>query len=224
MAASIVLSLPVAAQADDGNVMVYTGADTTFYNSIFAGANVALPGSTLDRGFSVRGSTFYGGYVFADGVPGPIHATFSGLQMELQYQFRTPHFWSSFGGGARYEDTHLTPYDPNAVRKGQQLEFVATTNGGAATGPWRADWWGWYGSRIGDYQTYLDITHRVTPHVRIGAASLMGGDPTYHGRELGPFAGFEFGDRAELHFSIGKAWQAGLPSRTYADIGYHQRL
>jgi hypothetical protein len=225
IAAAIVLSVPPAARADDNNNLeVFAGADTTFYNTVFAGASIALPGSTLNRGFSVRGSAFDGGYVFADGVPGPIHATFAGAQLQLEYQFSTPHFWSSFGGGARYEDTHLTPFDPNAVRRGQQTEFVGTLTGGAAEGPWREDWWGWYGSRIGDYQTYVDLTHQVTPRWRLGVATLMGGDPTYHGKEIGPIAGVEFGTYSELHFSVGKAWQSGFNSRAYASLGFHERI
>jgi Cellulose biosynthesis protein BcsS len=217
------LAAPVAAWAD-GNTQIFAGGQFDFANYGFFGATVALPGSTLGSGFALRGVVDAGGYRYVSGDVGSVAGNFGGGELDAVYQISHKNFWSDFALGVNDTYTNLTPFDPDNRLAGEQVELRLGTDGGTVTGPWRADWFGYYGPRLGDYEARLDGTHSLSQAWRLGAEVYSEGNPSYRLYQAGPFAGLTFAKDSELQFSVGEAWESGLTSRVYVRALVTQRL
>lgn len=212
---------PVA-RADQ--VQVFGGGQAAFSNYVFFGATAALPGSTLGDGLALRGLVETGGYDYISSNLGTVKANFGGGELDAVYQLSHKSFWSDFGLGVNDTYTGLVPYDPGNPLRGEQAELRISLDGGKISGPWRADWLGYYGTRLEDYQWLLGLTHALSPSWRLGAEVYGDGNPTYSEHQLGAYAGVGFGKLSELQFSAGEAWQSGFTPRAYLRALLYQRL
>jgi hypothetical protein len=223
--ATITLSIfatPVVAMADD-HVAIFAGGQLDFANYVYGGVTVALPPSTIGNGFALRALIDSGGYDYVSGSLGTIKANFFGTEVDAMYQITTKHFWSDVALGANNTYTSLSPFDSNNPLRGRQYELRTSLDGGATAGPWRADWLGYYGTRLQDYAALLGVTHALSPEWRLGAEVYGEGNPTYNLRQVGPYAAVGLGQRSELQFSAGQAWESGFTPRVYVRaLIYHQ--
>jgi hypothetical protein len=220
----VALGLPTVASADD-HVQLFAGGQGDYSNYLYLGATVALPGATIGNGLALRGIVDTGGYNYINGNGlGAIKATFTGAELDAIYQLSSKNFWSDLGVGANYTYTNLSPFDPSNRRAGRQVEFRLSLDGGTVAGPWRADWTGYYGTRLYDYAARLGFTHSISPKWRLGVEGYTEGDPTYHLNQIGPYAAVEFSTRSELQFSGGWSWESGFNSRNYVRASFYQRF
>lgn len=211
------------ASADD--VEAFFGAQTDYSSYVYAGATVALPGATIGKGFGLRGLAVTGGYDYLSGSLGTVHAGFTGGELDAVYMVSHSNFWNDFGVGVNNTNTYLNPYDPSNPLRGGQVEMRVLTDGGTDTGPWRVDWNGYYGTRLHDYLWQLGGTHSLSSKWRLGVDLYGEGNPTYDLHEVGPYAGLALGgDKGELTFSAGQAWQSGFSPRAYVRALVYQRF
>jgi hypothetical protein len=216
------LTHPIAARAD--NVEVFAGAQANFANYVFVGASVALPGQSIGNGVAFRGYLDTGGYDYIRRDIGLVRANFSGEELDAVYGLTHEHFWSDLGVGVNATYTGLSPYDAKNLLAGHQTELRLSLDGGTAGGPWRADWLGYYGTRLEDYDASIDVTHSLSSNWRLGAEFAGEGNPSYHLDQVGPFAGLSFGPRSELQLSAGEAWQSGFTPRAYGGATFFRRF
>jgi hypothetical protein len=208
------LAAPPPARAD-GNLEFFAGGQADFANFLYMGAMAALPGSSIGNGFAVRGIVDAGGYDYVNTTLGTVHANFGGGELDGVYQLNRKTFWIDFALGVNDTYTNLVPYDPTNRLAGQQTELRATIDGGDISGPWRVDWFGYYGARLDDYEARLGATHALSSHWRLGAEVYAEGNPTYNLHQAGPYAGWSPIANSELQFSAGEAWQSGFKPRPY---------
>ncbi|HVN68908.1 MAG TPA: cellulose biosynthesis protein BcsS [Candidatus Binatia bacterium] len=212
-----------ARAAHAGDVELFAGGQVDFSNDVYLGAT--LPFGPNDRsGFGVRGYFDTGGYDYIGGGIGTVKATFTGEELDAIYRVMHAKFWSDFGVGFNNTNTSLTPNDPSNPLRGAQTELRLSADGGAISGPWRADWYGYYGTRIQDYAANLGVTHSIAPAWRLGLDGYSEGNPTYNLYEVGPYAGVSFAKDSELQFSVGEAWQSGFTPRAYFRAMVYTRL
>lgn len=217
------LAGPVLARADD-HVQLFAGAQGDYSNYVYLGATVALPGSSIGNGFAIRGLVNTGGYNYINTPLGVVKANFSGAELDGVYELSKKNFWTDLALGANYTYTNLSPFDPTNRRAGRQVEFRMSLDGGGVAGPWRADWTGFYGTRLYDYAARLGVTHAISPRWRLGAEGYTEGDPTYHLNQVGPYVAVDFTDRSELQFSGGWSWESGFNPRNYVRASFYQRF
>lgn len=201
------------ALADD-RVGVFAGGQADFSNYVFIGATLALSPS-IGNGVAVRGILDTGGYNYVSDTLGTVKANFGGGELDALYQFTHQNFWSDVGVGINDTYTGLAPYDPTNRRRGEQAEVRVSLDGGNVSGPWRADWNGFYGTRLDDYEGRIGLTHAFSPQFRLGAEFYAEGDPTYNLYQVGPVAAIKITDKSELQFSAGPSWESGFASRAY---------
>ncbi|MEO6834771.1 MAG: cellulose biosynthesis protein BcsS [Candidatus Tumulicola sp.] len=223
LAAAVALGFPTAVRADD-SVELFAGAQGDYSNFVYLGATAALPGSTIGRGFALRGIVNTGGYNYPSDTLGPVKAHFTGGELDAMYQISSPTFWSDFGAGVSASNTSLSPFDPSNRRHGAQTELRLDLDGGSSGGPWRTDWFGYYGTRLYDYGARLGITHAISPDWRLGAEVYTEGDPTYHLNQIGPYAAVQLSHRSELQVSGGFSWESGFNPRNYVRASFYQKL
>jgi hypothetical protein len=214
---------PAGARADD-HVQLFAGAQGDYSNYVYLGATVALPGSSIGNGFAIRGLVNTGGYNYINTPLGVVKANFSGAELDGVYELSKKNFWTDLALGANYTYTNLSPFDPTNRRAGRQVEFRMSLDGGGVAGPWRADWTGFYGTRLYDYAARLGVTHAISPRWRLGAEGYTEGDPTYHLNQVGPYVAVDFTDRSELQFSGGWSWESGFNPRNYVRASFYQRF
>jgi Cellulose biosynthesis protein BcsS len=218
-----VLTWPVFACADD-RAQVFAGGQFDFSNYVFVGVTVALPKSAIGNGFAVRGLADTGGYNYPSTNLGIVKANFGGGELDAVYQITRQSFWSEFSAGINDTYTGLTPYDPGNPLRGEQVELRLSLDGGKVSGPWRADWFGYYGARLEDYEAMVGATHALSSTWRLGVEVYSEGNPTYSLYQVGPYAGFTFAKNSELQFSTGEAWQSGFAPRLYLRAVMSERL
>ncbi|MFZ0682534.1 MAG: cellulose biosynthesis protein BcsS, partial [Candidatus Cybelea sp.] len=143
------LADPIAVRAD--NVEAFAGGQADFANYVFAGASVAWPGSSIGNGLAFRGYFDTGGYDYVRHDLGVIRANFSGEELDAVYGITLKHIWNDLGVGVNATYTGLSPYDSKNLLAGDQTELRLSLDGGTDGGPWRADWLGYYGTRLYDY-------------------------------------------------------------------------
>lgn len=210
----ILAGTPVTALAQD-QVSVFAGGQSDYAGVGFIGATLALPGFVIGDGFAVRASAFSGEYDYKSSAEGQVKASLFGGQLEEVYQLSRNNFWSNVGLGVRNVDTGLTPFDQNNRRHGRLAEFVASLDGGKVVGPWRADWYGSYGTHLDDYAARVSFTHTLTATSRLGVEASLEGDPTYGFHRIGPYAGLRLGTRSEVQFSAGFSQESGRNAGSY---------
>jgi hypothetical protein len=220
----VVAVTPGPARADDSRVAVFAGGQFDFSNYVFGGVTVALPGSTIGNGVAVRGLVDAGGYDYLSGDLGTVKANFGGGEIDGVYQITHRNFWGDAALGVNDTYTGLSPYDPNNRLGGQQVELRVSLDGGNLSGPWRLDWFGYYGLRLSDYEAMVGGTHALSSIWRLGLQAYSEGNPTYSLYQVGPYAGLTFGHREELQLSAGEAWESGLTPRVYVKASLYQRL
>jgi hypothetical protein len=211
------------ARADD-NVQLFAGGQLDFANYVYVGATVALPGATIGNGFAIRGLADTGGYNYVSGDLGTVKASFGGGEIDAVYQWTTKNFWNDFYAGVNDTYTSLTPPDPSNKLSGDQVEPRIGVVGGATSGPWRTDYFGYYGTRLQDYEALIGVTHSVSSVWRLGVQGYSEGNPSYRLYQIGPYAGFAFDKTSELQFSTGEAWESGFTPRVYLRALYTRRL
>jgi hypothetical protein len=210
-----VAAVPSVALAD-GNVEVFAGGQVDFSNYVYVGATVSFPSSSSGNGFALRGLVDTGGYDYLSNLT-QIKANFGGGELDGVYQISHGNFWSDVALGVNDTYTGLTPYDPTNPLRGEQVELRVTLDGGQVSGPWRADWFGYYGPRLRDYEALLGGTHSVSSVWRLGVE-------VYRLYQVGPYAGISFAKNSELTFSAGEAWESGFTPRAYLRALLYQRL
>lgn len=206
----------------DGNVEVFAGGQVDFSNYVFVGATVAFPGSSSNN-FALRGLVDTGGYNYLSNLT-TIKANFGGGELDGVYQISRGNFWSDVALGVNDTYTGLTPYDPTNPLRGQQVELRVSLDGGKNSGPWRTDWFGYYGARLKDYEAMLGVTHSLSSVWRLGAEVYSEGNPNYRLYQVGPYAGISLTKDSELTFSAGEAWESGFTPRAYLRALLYQRL
>lgn len=218
LAATSALLLASRAVAQD-RLQAFAGGQIDFASYGFVGATAPLPGASLGHGLAVRGSAFGGTYDYRGGpANGRVDATFGGAQLDALYQATGRSWWFDGGVGARYIDTHLSPFDRGNRRHGAQVEAAISADGGGVHGPWRVDYYGSYGTRLDDYAARASLTHAITDRLRAGGEVSVEGDPTYDLQRLGPYVGFGLDHWSELQVSAGVSHQSGR------DVGGYLRL
>ncbi len=221
MGACVLGTQEAALAAND--VTLFAGGQSGFANYGFLGATIALPGSSIGKGFALRDDVFAGSYSYVN-ASGLVNAHFAGDELDAVYQFSSGGFWSDFGLGARYADSDFSRYGQTNRRRGEQMEPVASIDGGDVSGPWRTDWNAFYGTRLDDYAARLSLTHTLNSQWRVGVEAYSEGDPTYNLRQFGPYIAWHFSDRSELQFSAGPTWESGQGSRAYVRASLYSTL
>lgn len=217
----LVCAAPLASLADD--VELFGGGQLDFSNYVFIGATV--PVSTKNgNGLAVRGLVDTGGYDYVSNNLGTVSANFGGGELDVLYKVSRTNFWSDLGAGVNDTYTGLTPEDQSNPLRGQQVELRLSTDGGTASGPWRADWYGYYGARLQDYAAMVGLTHSLSTIWRLGGEVYSEGNPTYSLYQVGPYAGLAFTKNSELQFSAGEAWESGLTPRAYVRATFYAGL
>lgn len=210
------MATTAAAQA---RVQVFAGGQLDFASFGFVGGTAPLPGATLGHGPAVRVSAFGGSYDYRGGPSnGVVDGSFAGAQVDALYQATGRNWWFDGGVGARYIDTHLSPFDRGNRRHGAQVEAAISADGGGVRGPWRADYYGSYGTRLDDYALRASLTHAITDRLRAGGEVSAEGDPTYDLQRVGPYVGFGLDRWSEVQASAGVSHQSGR------DVGGYLRL
>ena len=201
--------------------LLSAGGQVDFSKAGYIGATVPLPGSSIGKGFALRGSGFGGDYSYASNG-GTIDGSFWGAQLEGIYQFTRPGMWLDVGAGVRYVDTTLSPFDRSNRRHGSQAEPEFSADGGAVRGPWRTDFYGSYGTRLDDYAVRASLTHAITGRFRAGGEVSFEGDPTYDLQRVGPYIGYSFDRRSEVQMSVGVSHQSGEGEGGFLRIGLYR--
>jgi hypothetical protein len=217
------LALPATAFADD-NVELFAGGQLDFANYVFIGATAAVPGSTLGNGFAVRGLVNAGGYDYISSDLGTVKANFGGGELDAVYQITHKNLFADFTLGVNDTYTNLVPYDTSNRLRGDQVELRLGTDGSNISGPWRLDWYGYYGPKLEDYAAFIGGTHELSAAWRLGIEGYSEGNPSYSLYQVGPYAGFAFDKTSELDFSVGEAWQSGFSPRVYTRALYTRRI
>lgn len=208
----------------DSNVQVFGGGQFDFSNFVYFGATVPLSPPSADSGFAVRGLVDTGGYNYINEPLGTIKANFGGGELDAVYQFKATNSWNDFALGVNDTYTGLTPFDPSNRLAGEQAELRMSIDGGHISGPWRMDWFGYYGPRLGDYEALLGGTHSLSSIWRLGLQAYTEGNPSYNLYQVGPYAGFSYAKDAELQFSAGEAWESGFTPRAYVKALFNARI
>ena len=207
---------------DPLNTVVFAGAQADVRAEfVNVGATLAAPSGAIGHGLAVRASVYGGTYNY--GANGQrIDAHFSGAELDALWQVSSNSFWMNTGPGVRYAHTTLSPIDPNNRRLGSKTELALTTDGGKASGIWRADWYASYGTQLKDYQVRADLTHHVQGRWRVGAEAGVEGDPTYFIRRAGVFTGYALDKRSEVQVSGGWSDGAGRGQGGYMRLGIYR--
>jgi hypothetical protein len=210
---------------DPGRVAISAGGETDYTNSFFVGSTFALPGAVLGSGPAIRASVFAGGYSYDTGFPSKqINATFVGEELDATYQYSHANLFANFSAGVRDVNTTLSPGDPNNRRAGVVVEPAAILDGVKIAGPWRADWFASYGTRLQDYEGRLGFTHALSTATRAGVETSFDGDPTYDVFRVGPYAGVNLDARSEIQISAGYAHQSARNGSAYLRFGFYHRF
>ncbi len=211
--------------AGPGRVAISAGGETDYTNAFFVGSTWALPGAALGKGPALRASVFAGGYSYDTGLPATqINATFVGEEFDATYQFSHANLYANASVGVRDVNTTLSPGDPNNRRAGVVVEPAAILDGVKIAGPWRADWFASYGTRLQDYEGRLGFTHALSGTTRAGVETSFDGDPTYDVFRVGPYAGVNLDPRTELQISAGYAHQSARNGSAYLRVGFYHRF
>lgn len=214
---------PIAARADN-NVEFFAGGQFDFSNYVFVGATVPLRQPSAGSGFAVRGLVDTGGYNYVNSQLGTIKANFGGGELDAVYQLTRKNTWSDFAVGVNDTYTGLAPYDTSNRLRGEQVELRVSIDGGDIGGPWRVDWFGYYGPRLQDYEALIGGTHSLSPIWRLGAQVYSEGNPSYRLYQIGPYAGLSYAKDSELQFSAGEAWESGFRPRVYVKALLYARI
>lgn len=220
---SFVLLGTNAARADS-NVTVFGGGQFDFSNYVFFGATVPVAQPSSGNGFAVRGLVDTGGYDYVSDPLGTVKANFGGGELDAVFQLTAANTWNDFALGVNDTYTGLTPYDPSNKLAGEQAELRMSVDGGHVSGPWRVDWFGYYGPRLGDYEALIGGTHSLSSLWRMGVQAYSEGNPSYRLYQIGPYAGFAYAKDAELQFSAGEAWESGFTPRVYVKALFNARV
>lgn len=217
--------LPAAVLADDNNnVELFAGGQLDFANYVFIGATISLPRPPSNNGFAVRGLLDTGGYNYVRGDLGTVKANFGGGSLDGVYQIEQKNLFADFSLGVNDTYTNLVPDDLTNKLRGNQVELRIGADGSSLSGPYRLDWYGYYGAKLEDYAAFIGGTHSLSPTWRLGIEGYSEGNPSYSLYQVGPYAGFAFDKTSELDFSIGEAWQSGFYPRIYTRAIYLRRI
>ncbi|MGA8099498.1 MAG: cellulose biosynthesis protein BcsS [Candidatus Cybelea sp.] len=220
--------LPAAVLADDNNVELFAGGQLDFANYVFIGATVSLPrppnNNGTNNGFAIRGSLATGGYDYISGDLGTVKGNFGGGELDGVYQIERKNLFADFSLGVNDTYTNLVPNDPTNKLSGNQVELRLGTDGSSLSGPYRLDWYGYYGPKLEDYAAFIGGTHSLSPSWRLGLEGYSEGNPSYSLYQVGPYAGFAFDKTSEIDFSVGEAWQSGFSPRIYTRAIYLRRI
>ncbi|MFY9665122.1 MAG: cellulose biosynthesis protein BcsS [Candidatus Cybelea sp.] len=229
--------LPAAVLADDNNnVELFAGSQLDFANYVFIGATISLPrppnNNGTNNGFAVRGLLDTGGYNYVSGdlgtvkanFVGTVKANFGGGSLDGVYQIEQKNLFADFSLGVNDTYTNLVPDDPTNKLRGNQVELRVGADGSSLSGPYRLDWYGYYGAKLADYAAFIGGTHSLSPIWRLGVEGYSEGNPSYSLYQVGPYAGFAFDKTSEIDFSVGEAWQSGFSPRIYTRAIYLRRI
>jgi hypothetical protein len=221
-------ALPAAVLADDNNVELFAGGQLDFANYVFIGATVSLPrpptNNGTNNGFAIRGELDTGGYNYISGDLGTVKGNFGGGELDGVYQVEHKNLFADFSLGVNDTYTNLVPNDPTNKLRGNQTELRVGTDGSSLSGPYRLDWYGYYGPKLEDYAAFIGGTHSLSPIWRLGLEGYSEGNPSYSLYQVGPYAGFAFDKTSEIDFSVGEAWQSGFSPRIYSRAIYLRRI
>ncbi|HXI87860.1 MAG TPA: cellulose biosynthesis protein BcsS [Parvularculaceae bacterium] len=209
----------VRAEAADG--IIVAGGSVSGDDSAYAGAVIALPGSSLGHGWAVKAAANGGRYKYSGGV-GEVSATYYGGAIGAVYQLSGKWGWANISAGARFTQTHLSPFDPGNARAGFRTDFAPSSDGAFNLDPhWRLGWYGEGGVRDRYYLTRVELTRSVgAGRWRLGAEGGVQGDPTYRKERGGAVAAVKLTPKLEAHLSGGAEFQRDGKTKPYVTLGF----
>lgn len=205
-AAAAALVCPAAPSAEASGT-VFGGVSAGNDRIAYLGVSTPLPGSSVGRGWAVRGIVGAGEYKYVAAV-GRVSGKETRGDLSLLYQVSDANNYFDVGVGGRYVHTHLSPRDPGNRRQGGRWEAVASASGQQSAGPWQASEFASYGFRDHDYFVRGDVTHAIAPALRLGVEAQADGARDYSRRAAGAVLAVSPTPRWEVKLSGGVTDQA----------------
>lgn len=142
----------------------------------YLGAIVPGPGRKDGRGFFQRYWLDGFGYDY-DGAPGRVKAKAWGAEASLGWGTSSPSSWGSVSAGLRFTDTSLSPDDPGATARGNQLGLKVQLDGEHALDDrWRLGAIASYTTRQNGYWARLRLMNRRSADHSVGVELLANGN------------------------------------------------
>lgn len=206
------------AQAYDG--VAFAGGGVSRDWSAYAGAVIALPGSSLGDGLALKAAASGGAYDYQSDA-GRIDATYYSGVLGLVQQWSGRWGWANLSGGVRATRTDLSPSDPANEREGRRFDAALGADGALVEGAWRLGWYAEGGVRDESYLARLQLTRSIIPErLRVGLEGMVSGDPQYRAENVGVALSAPLGGDFEIQLSGGAQFQRGLNERGYLSIGF----
>ncbi len=218
--AIFVAGFGVCAQAEAYDGVAFAGGSVSRDSSAYAGAIIALPGSSLGDGLALKAAASGGVYDYQSGA-GRIDATYYGGVLGLAHQWSGNWGWANLSGGVRFTQTDLSPSDPANEREGRRFDAALGADGALVEGAWRLGWYAEGGVRDESYLARLQLTRSVVPdRLRLGVEGMISGDPQYRAENIGIALSAPLGGDFEIQLSGGAQFQRGLNEHGYFSIGF----
>lgn len=218
--AILIAGFAASAQAYAYDGVAFAGGSVGRDASAYAGAIIALPGSSLGDGLAIKAAASGGAYDYLSG-PVRIDATYYGGVLGLVQQRSGPWGWANFSGGVRLTETDLSPSDPANEREGRRFDAALGADGALVEGAWRLGWYAEGGVRDESYLARLQLTRSVIPNrLRLGIEGTVSGDPQYRAENVGVALSAPLGGDFELQLSGGAQFQRGENEHAYVSIGF----
>ena len=211
------LVIPGQAQADS---IWLTGAEAARSSQyLYLGTVLPLGQHKLGQGWVQRYWVDAIRYEYESGSQ-TIRARGAGLEAAIGYQFPRPDGWFSIYGGARWNNTNLSPDDPSNDSRGTHLRPKLQIEGDSAlAGVWRING---VASYIFDQKAYwgrLRLAHKPGD-IAWGMEAVRQGDPSYNASQIGVFTdGWRAGETLRMGFKAGVRRSEGENS-PYAGVEF----
>lgn len=218
--AIVLAGFSACAQADAYDGVAFAGGSVSRDSSAYAGAIIALPGSSLGDGLAVKAAASGGVYDYQSGA-GRIDATYYGGVLGLVQQWSGRWGWANLSGGVRLTQTDLSPSDPANEREGRRFDAALGADGALVEGAWRLGWYAEGGVRDESYLARLQLTRSVIANrLRLGLEGMVSGDPQYRAENVGVALSAPLGGDFELQLSGGAQFQRGQDEHGYLSVGF----
>lgn len=206
------LMAAACAQADD-RLWILTGEGYRDNYYLGGGLLIPFPGSHLGQGWVQRYWLDTFTYTYEAG-PRSIDSSVWGAEAMLGYQASRPGLSGAVYAGVRYSNAHLSPDDPGAALRGQQLFPKGQVEGEAMLSQnWRANAIAAYTLVLDGYWTRLRLLRGIGGTHLLGPEVIAQGDPDYSALKLGlVLGGIALTPKVFLNIKGGYRWQSGADS------------
>jgi hypothetical protein len=190
----------------------FAGGEAGHERSAFIGGVQALPGSSVGRGWALRGSLQAGRYGY-ERQGDRVRARYAGGELMLSRQWSDATRYGALSIGPRYTDTDLSPDDPGNRRGGRHWDAALQAEGRQDFGRWQVSGFSSYGIRLKEYYARADLTRRVSAGgLRAGVEAGFEGDESYDRQRVGAVIGLDrqaFGLRLSAGAKMGSEPRGG---------------